>query len=50
MSWMKCDWNKIKITKNKVNIDIVFVYNISLKMINDNEDHDPKSIKDCRQS
>ncbi|KAK2434187.1 putative mitochondrial protein [Trifolium repens] len=39
------EWNR-----NNVNVDDVFAYKIALDIINDNEDHEPRSIKDCRQS
>lgn len=39
--------NKIKQNLNDVNIDNIFAYNIVLNMIN-NEDHKPKSVKECR--
>jgi len=35
-------------TKNKVNIDNIFAYNIVLNVINDIEDQEPKIINDCR--
>jgi hypothetical protein len=38
-------WNR-----QKVNVDDAFAYHIALDVINDCEDHEPKSIKDCRQS
>jgi hypothetical protein len=36
------EWNR-----NNVNVDDVFTYNIALNIINNNEDHEPRSIKDC---
>ncbi|KAK2389045.1 putative mitochondrial protein [Trifolium repens] len=39
------EWNR-----NNVNVDDVFAYKIALNIIIDNEDHEPRSIKDCRQS
>ncbi|KAK2375011.1 hypothetical protein QL285_075932 [Trifolium repens] len=38
-------WNR-----HEVNVDDVVAYNIALNVINDNEDHEPKFIKDCKQS
>ena len=38
-------WNRLEI-----NVDDIFAYNIALNVINDNEDQEPKSIKECRQS
>jgi hypothetical protein len=38
-------WNR-----QKVNVDDAFAYHKALNVINDCEDHEPKSIKDCRQS
>jgi len=40
MSWM--EWGG---TKMKVNVDDVFAYNIELYVIENNEDHELKSIK-----
>jgi len=38
-------WNR-----REINVDDIFAYNIALNMINDNEDHEPMTIKDCKQS
>lgn len=45
MSIMKNDG-----TEKKVNVDDIFRYNIALNVINNSEDHELKSTKDCRQS
>ncbi|KAK4380786.1 hypothetical protein Sango_3031000 [Sesamum angolense] len=37
-------WNR-----NKVIVDDIFAYNVALNVIHDNEDHEPKSIQECRQ-
>lgn len=50
MSEMKYGGIWINITKNEVNVDKTFVHNIMQKMINHNENHQSKSIKDYRQS
>ncbi|KAK2436707.1 putative mitochondrial protein [Trifolium repens] len=42
--------NGIQWNRHEVNVDDVFAYNIALNVINDSEDLEPKSIKDCRQS
>jgi len=33
----------------KVKVDNIFVYNVVLNVMNDNEDQESKSIKDCKQ-
>ena len=45
MSIMKNDG-----TEKKVNVDDIFTYNMALNVINDSEDHEAKSTKDCRQN
>lgn len=42
--------NDIWWNQNKVNIDNGFVYNIALKMVNDNKDRESKSTKDGKHS
>jgi hypothetical protein len=42
--------NGIQWNRQEVNVDDAFTYHIALNVINDSEDHEPKSIKDCRQS
>jgi len=42
--------NGIQWNRHEVNVDDIFAYNIALNVINDNEDRDPRSIKDCRQN
>ncbi|KAL0392725.1 UNVERIFIED_CONTAM: Retrovirus-related Pol polyprotein from transposon TNT 1-94 [Sesamum radiatum] len=37
-------WNR-----NEVIVDDIFVYNVALNVIHNNEDHEPKSIQECRQ-
>ncbi|CAN1250021.1 Copia protein [Linum perenne] len=37
-------WNR-----NKVKIDEIFAYNAALNVINENEDHEPKSMNACKQ-
>ncbi|KAL0415672.1 UNVERIFIED_CONTAM: Copia protein [Sesamum latifolium] len=37
-------WNQ-----NEVIVDDIFAYNVALNVIHDNEDHEPKSIHECRQ-
>ena len=39
----------IRWDRSKVNIDNVFAYNVAIDVMNDNEDHEPKSIKECKQ-
>jgi len=42
--------NEIQWNRQKFNVDDAFAYQIALNVISDSEDHEPKSIKDCRQS
>ena len=42
--------NGIQWNRQKLNVADAFAYHIALNVINDGEDHEPKSIKDCRQS
>ena len=41
--------NGEKWNRNKVNVDDIFAHNTALDVMNDNEDHDPKSVKECKQ-
>ena len=41
--------NGIRWDRNKVNVDDTFTYNVVHDVMNDNEDHEPKSMKDCMQ-
>lgn len=42
--------NKMWWIQNKINVDNVFVYKITLKVINDNVDQESKFIKVCKQN
>ncbi|PNY11548.1 hypothetical protein L195_g008157 [Trifolium pratense] len=42
--------NGIQWNRQKVNVDDAFAYHIALNVIDDFENHKPKSIKDCRKS
>jgi len=44
MSWMEYNWTVLK-----VNVDNIFAHNVTLSVINDNEDQEPKCVYDCRQ-
>jgi len=39
------DLNGMRWNRNEVNVDVLFVYNIALYVVSNNEDHDLKSIK-----
>jgi hypothetical protein len=41
--------NGVRWDRNKVNIDDVFAYNTALDVLNDDDDHEPKSVKECNQ-
>jgi hypothetical protein len=41
--------NEIRWKRNEINIDDNFAFNAAINVINDKEDHDPKSINECRQ-
>ena len=30
-------------------VDNVFAYNVALEIVNENEDHEPKSVEECRR-
>lgn len=34
----------------EINVDDIFAYNIALNVINYSEDHEPRTIKDCKQN
>lgn len=42
--------HRIQWNRQRVNVDDAFAYHITLNVINDSDDHEPKSIKYCRQS
>ena len=44
MSLLEKKWNR-----NEITMDRNFSYAIAIDIINENEDHEPKSIKECRQ-
>jgi hypothetical protein len=41
--------NGVKWNRNKVNIDNIFAHNTTVDVLNDNDDHEPKAIKECQQ-
>ena len=41
--------NEIRWNRKKINVDIVYLYNIALYKMRNNEDHESKSIENYRQ-
>ena len=41
--------NEIRLNRDEVNVDNIFAHNKALYVIDDNEDHELKSIEDYRQ-